>query len=232
MDGKEIHEQYRTIPEEMVIGRLETRTRTYRVIQSGRYPWDGFRFNMSVVTKWLSYGKLTYSDGIEPLESKIENAVRCYAMVMDAYKCGDIIHLCHQEPFTYKDYVILSNDIVLDGYGVGLYLKEMDDLSLYNDRNRWNLGNGKSCLGDAYADVPQPERLSWFDFMSYYHPEKKSVDKFRKETLKSFVHKIHDYEEEIEWNRKQIETLENDRRQFNVRFIRYIKQIRQNAKKR
>ena len=226
MDGKEIHEQYRTIPEEMVIGRLETRTRTYRVIQSGRYPWDGFRFNMNVVTKWLSYGKLTYSDGVQPLESKIENAVRCYAMVMDAYKCGDIIHLYHQEPFTYKDYVILSNDIVLDGYGVGLYLKEMDDVTP-------NRGcREESCLDDAYVDVPQPERLSWFDFMSYYHPEKKSVNKFRKETLKSFVHKIRHYEEEIEWNRKQIETLENNRCQFNVRFIRYIKQIRQNAKKR
>ena len=219
--------EYKSITEDMVIGHLETKVRTYELVLSGRYLWDEISFNEDVCTKYLSYGKLTYEEGVTPYESKVENAVRYYAMVMDAYKPGDIIHICHKSPFTYNDYILLSNEIILDNYGVGLYLTGLDDICPYG--KRW-AGCVGSVVGESYTDVPELGDLFWFDFISYYSPDKKSVEKYRRQTLKSMTNRIHEYEREITETKKCIEQMKSDRRLFNERFTRFIKQIRTNAK--
>ena len=224
-----VEDKFNIIQDNEVFATLETKVRTYRLIDSGRYTWDDIKFNENVGTKYMKCGKLVYVDeSCKFQDSLYENAVRCYATVMDEYSVGDIIQLSHREPFKSIEYIILSDEMFLDNYGVGLYLKELDEFEPY--RGDMHRESRKSIIGNKFLEVPEPDCLTWFDFVSFYMPKKDKAMQFRKSIMKHFDNSIKNAEEQIERLKSEIKLLEHDRREFDVRFTKYIKKIRENNK--
>lgn len=127
-----------SILDSYICGKIKTKKREYKLISSGRYPWIK--------------GECMYKN---TLEEYLNDVVK----FLDKLSVGDIVNICHKEPFSSEDFIITSDDMLIDNYGVGFHAMKIEFFRRYS--RSWIRNIECSLIDDVFSQDISSSLEEW-----------------------------------------------------------------------